>query len=156
MCFWHGVGPPPLSSLLSDSTFVVFAAASTAVVSLWVSGVLVSRTLTSVGLGFRRWAMILHLVLALQFIVRCNIILPKLLSGPFQIQCPHGVYLEFHPVFCFFSGPFRAVGIRVCYLSPLLALLLMGEEDMVSWVPHVHSLPALLVLPALLFRRGTL
>ena len=40
---------------LSVSTFMVFAAISTAVVSLRISGVLVSPTLTFVGLEFLRW-----------------------------------------------------------------------------------------------------
>ena len=134
--FGVGWGLLHFSSLLSDFTFVVFAAVSTAVVSLRVSEVLVSPTLTSVNLEFLRWAVTLHLVLAPRFIVRCNSILPASWSKPSQIWCPHGVYVEFHSVFRFLSGPFREARIRVCYLSSP-RLLLMGEEDMVSWVPHV-------------------
>ena len=50
--FGVGWGLLRFSSLLLNSLFVVFAAASTAVVSLRVSEVLVSPTLTSIGLGF--------------------------------------------------------------------------------------------------------
>ena len=52
-------------SLLSVSTFLVFAA----VVSLRISGVLVSPTLPSVGLGFFRWTLSLHLSPLLTFVV---------------------------------------------------------------------------------------
>ena len=50
-------------SLLSVSSFLMFAA----VVSLQISGVLVSPTLPSIGLGFLRWTVSLHLSLRLTF-----------------------------------------------------------------------------------------
>ena len=53
-CWWafdDGSRSPPLSFLLSVSTFLIFAA----VVFLRISWVLISFTLSSVGLGFLRW-----------------------------------------------------------------------------------------------------
>ena len=65
--FGNGRGLLHFCSLLSVSTHSVFAATSTAVVSLRVSGVLVSPTLPSVGLGFLRWPVTLHLSPLLAF-----------------------------------------------------------------------------------------
>ena len=80
-------------SLLSNSPFVVFTATSAAVTSLRFSGGSRFTHPNSIGLGFFWWAVTLHVVLAPQFIVRCNSLVPELLSGPSQIQCPHGSYL---------------------------------------------------------------
>ena len=95
-------------SVLSNSPFVVFTATSAAVASLQFSGGS-HLTLPDLWPGIYLMAVTLHVVLAPQFIVRCNSLVPELLSGPSQIQCPHGSYSEFHSFFSFFSPSIEIV-----------------------------------------------
>ena len=88
--FGDGDGFPPL--LFFTVRFHVRGAHSQPP-QLWFlsrSGVLVSPTLNSVGLGFLRWAVNLQVVLAPRLIVQWNSILQESLSGPSQIQCVVG------------------------------------------------------------------
>ena len=95
-------------SVLSNSPFVVFTATSAAVASLQISGGS-HLTLPDLWPGIYLMAVTLHVVLAPQFIVRCNSLVPELLSGPSEIQCPHGSYSEFHSFFSFFSPSIEIV-----------------------------------------------
>ena len=62
-----GWGSPALSFFTVHVHILVFAATSTAVVSLRISGVLVSSTLPSIGVGFLRWTVTFHLSPLLAF-----------------------------------------------------------------------------------------
>ena len=66
-------------------------------------------TLPDLWPGIYLMAVTLHSVLAPQFIVRCNSLVPELLSGPSQIQYPHGSYSEYHSFFSFFSPSIEIV-----------------------------------------------
>ena len=95
-------------SVLSNSPFLVFTATSAAVASLQFSGGS-HLTLPDLWPGIYLMAVTLHVVLAPQLIVRCNSLVPELLSGPSQIQCPHGSYSEFHFFLSFFSPSIEIV-----------------------------------------------
>ena len=95
-------------SVLSISPFVVFTATSAAVASFQFSGGS-HLTLPDLWPGIYLMAVTLHSVLAPQFIVRCNSLVPELLSGPSQIQCPHGSYSEYHSFIGFFSPSIEIV-----------------------------------------------
>ena len=109
-------------SLLSVSTFLVFAA----VVSLWISGVLVSPTLPSVGLGFLQWTVSLHLsplltfgdgrggLGVLGFRGSCSSQFP---SGSFSLASPFVPEGDFVTCFClFFLYTFFYVMVSVFFL----------------------------------------
>ena len=109
-------------SLLSVSTFLVFAA----VVSLWFSGVLVSPTLPSVGLGFLQWTVSLHLSPLLTFgdgrggpgvlgfRGSCSSQFP---SGSFSLASPFVPEGDFVTCFClFFLYIFFYVMVSVFFL----------------------------------------
>ena len=133
-------------------------------------GVLVSPIMTSIGLGFIRWVVILHVVLAPQFVVWCNSFILESLSGPSQLQCPHGSYLEFHSVFSFFSPSIEIIYVCVCSsghswqlgygsVSSPLSLLVADREGTLVFSISAHlaiisSLPAFVVWHEVIHEAG--
>ena len=123
-------------------------------------GVLALPTLNSVDLWFLWWAVNLHVVLAPHFIVRWNSIITRIvvrtLSDPVSsrwlLRVPFCLLLFLR------SFPGGKNTDLLALSSP--RLLLMGEGNVVFWVSArlvvLSSLPALLVLSALLFQRGIL
>ena len=153
-------------SVLSNSPFVVFTATSAAVASLQFSGGS-HLTLPDLWPGIYLMAVTLHSVLAPQFIVRCNSLVPELLSGPSQIQYPRGSYSEYHSFFSFFSPSIEIVYADISssgrswqrgygsISSP--RLLRVGEATLVfsiSLFLRFSSLPALVVWPEVIHEAG--
>ena len=89
-----GVGLLHFRSLLSVSTFLVFAA----VVFLQISRVLVSLTLPSVGLGFLRWTVSLHLSPLLTLLMGV-VVLVSWVSAGLAVSAPFRLFSSCQP-FC--------------------------------------------------------
>ena len=155
-------------SVLSNSPFVVFTTTSAAVASLQFSGGS-HLTLPDLWPGIYLMAVTLHVVLAPQFIVRCNSLVPELLSGPSQIQCPHGSYSELHSFFSFFSQVLRLFmwifvppvvhgsGDMDPLALPSPRLLQVGEVTLafsISLVLRFSSLLAFVVWPEVIHEAG--
>ena len=118
-------------SRLSVSTFLVFAA----VISLRISGVLVSPTLPSVGLGFLRWTVSLHFSPLLTFADgRGGPGFPQVLqfSVPFQLIyscqpfCSRGELCDVFLFIFFFLYILFYVMVSVFFLHFCTGLLLRG------------------------------
>ena len=140
-------------SLLSISTFLVFAA----VVSLLISGVLVSPTLPSVGLGFLRWTVTLHLLPTfvdgrggpgvLGFLRYCS---SQFLSGSFSLASPFvpggwggGGGGDFVTCSCLIFSLYIILCNSFCFLPSILyriaAAWLLHERASAGWEPMVSA-----------------
>ena len=117
-------------SLLSVSTFLVFAA----VVSLRISGVLVSPTLPSVHLGFLWWMVSLHLSSLLrvgaEFRRSCSSQFP---SGSFSIVSPFVPEGNFVTCFLFIFS------LYISYLYRIAAAWLLHVRASAGWEPTVPA-----------------